>query len=113
MDLTYPSSEEPTSKAHWGNTVENDSLSDTEVDTDHEDLPTLEHVAANAMTNRNTANQTHEIQGAETTSGDKQMNDRIMHTQEVLLASIQGDHMCSKTNFLLELINCYSDIQRK
>jgi hypothetical protein len=74
-------------------------LSNTEVDTDQEDLPKLEHVAANATTNRNTANQTHGIQGAETTSGYEQMNDRIMHTQEVLLGSIQGDHMCCKTNF--------------
>jgi hypothetical protein len=113
VDLSYPSSKVSTSKAHWGDAVENDSLSDTEIDTDHEDLPTLEQMAANATKNRNAANQTHEIQDAETTSGDEQMNDRIMHTQEILLGSIQGDHMCSKTNFLLELINYYSHIQRK
>ncbi|KAF2188478.1 hypothetical protein K469DRAFT_684516 [Zopfia rhizophila CBS 207.26] len=89
VDLTYPSPKVSASKAHRESAVESDRLTDTEVDTYYEDLPTAEQLVADATANRNIANQTHRVEDSRTTSRDEQTNDKNVQTKEILPSSIQ------------------------
>ncbi|KAH7119565.1 hypothetical protein B0J11DRAFT_508377 [Dendryphion nanum] len=89
VDLTYPSPKVSASKAHWDSAIENDRLTDTEIDTDYEDLPTAEQLVADVTTNRNIANQTHRVEDSRTTSRGEQTNNKNVQMKEILPDGIQ------------------------